>query len=141
MNTVNKVECISRFSLSAVTDSLNDIPLLLAEIKRLQNENRWIPVAERPPETGEHVFLCCETRPYGGQYVCDGFYAAPKTITCGGGGDSASEYDEEADEYFLLEAWYEAIKNWDDYSSIPIGDFVTRWRPLPKPPEGVEADG
>ena len=98
----------------------------------------WIPVTERLPESGKHVLVACECRSYGsvvGKYVCDGYYAAPKTITGGCGDDCATEYDEEDDNYYLLEGWYEIIKNWDDYNSIVIPDFVTHWMPLPEPPK------
>ena len=115
------------------------------EVERLQTENaalrgaqRWIPVVERLPESGEHVLLGCEIRPIGKKYVCDGYYAAPKTLASGHSDDCESEYDEEKDEYFLLEGWYEVIKNWDDYSSIVISDFVTHWQPLPAAPQEGE---
>lgn len=45
------------------------------------------------------------------------------------------EYDEETDEYYLKEGWYEVIRNWDEYGSAVIGDFVTHWMPLPEPPK------
>ena len=101
---------------------------------------RWIPVTERLPESGKHVLVACEVHSYGGgvhgKYVCDGYYAAPKSMTGGCGDDFATEYDEEDDEYYLLEGWYEVIKNWDDYNSIVIPDFVTHWMPLPEAPKG-----
>lgn len=101
---------------------------------------RWIPVTERLPESGKHVMVACEVHSYGGgvhgKYVCDGYYAAPKSMTGGCGDDFATEYDEEDDEYYLLEGWYEVIKNWDDYNSIVIPDFVTHWMPLPEAPKG-----
>lgn len=96
---------------------------------------KWTPVSEKKPKSGEHVQLCCEVRPSGRKYVCDGYYAAPKTIVCSDDGDCASEYDEEKDEYFLLEGFYEVINNWEDFSSITIDDFVTYWQPLPQPPK------
>jgi hypothetical protein len=107
--------------------------LVYKALKELR-DNRWIPVTERLPESGTHVLLSCKIRPNDSGYVCDGYYAAPKTIECDGSGDCACEYDEEEDKYFLLEGWYEVIKNWDDFSSICIDDFVTHWRTLPTSP-------
>lgn len=115
---------------------IEDMEILLDELEAAQNAQRWIPVTERPPESGKHVLLCCEVKPSKGKYVCDGYYAAPKTIVGGCGGDFATEYDEEKDEYFLLEGYYEVIKNWDDFSSIAIEDVVTHWMPLSDPPKG-----
>lgn len=98
--------------------------------------NNWRDVKTDPPNSGEHVLLCCAVkRPdgsAGSRYVCDGFYAAKFTETVFSDGDDiACEYSEEADEYYLLEGWYEVIKNWGDYSSIAIADFVVGWMPLP----------
>lgn len=96
----------------------------------------WISVKDELPESGNHVLVCCEIRPSKKRYVCDGYYAAKHNIAAHYvDDDSAYEYDEEADEYFLLEGWYEVIKNWDEYSSIVIADFVTHWMPLPEPPK------
>ena len=94
----------------------------------------WVPVTERLSESGVHVLLCCEIRPSGKKYVCDGYYAAPRSI-CTGNDDLCYDYSEEEDKYYLFEGWYEVIKNWDDFSSVAIADFVTQWMPLPKPPE------
>lgn len=101
----------------------------------------WIPVSERLPESGKHVLLCCEVRPAMKRYICDGYYAKAKSIinSCSFDYECAVEYDEEQDEYFLLEGFYEVIKNWDEYTSITIEDFVTHWMPMPEPPEsGLE---
>lgn len=108
--------------------------------KREHGKNgRWIPVSEQLPESGVHVLLWCEIRSGGTvykRYICDGYYAKRYTEqTWNNSGDIACEYREEDDEYYLLEGWYEVIKNWDDYNSIVIGDFVTHWMPLPEPPK------
>lgn len=101
----------------------------------------WISVKDKLPESGKIVLLLCEIRYSGGKvcghYVCDGYYAKRYTETvyrCGD--DIACEYNEEDDEYYLEEGWYEVIKNWDEYNSIVISDFVTYWQPLPEPPKG-----
>lgn len=93
------------------------------------------------PKNGVHVLLCCEMHRYGGEiagkYVCDGYYAEANKIIAGGFSDDCDcEYSEEDDEYYLCEGWYEVIKNWDDYNSVTVEDFVTHWMPLPPPPKG-----
>ena len=98
--------------------------------------NGWISVKDRLPESGVHVLLCCEMQRHGGEiagkYVCDGYYAEANKIIAGGFPDECDcEYSEEDDEYYLREGWYEVIKNWDDYNSVTVGDFVTHWMPLP----------
>lgn len=101
--------------------------------------SEWISVEQELPKSGEHVLLCCEVRCVGGgigKYVCDGFWAERyKHETSGFPDECACEYSEENDEYYLLEGWHEVIKNWDDYNSVVIGDFVTHWMPLPSPPD------
>lgn len=97
--------------------------------------SEWVKVEDRLPESGEHVLLCCKTGYKPSYYICDGFYAVPKTVECSNDYDDAADYDEETDEYYLPEGFYEVIKNWDEYSSIVIGDVVTHWQPLPKPPQ------
>lgn len=109
---------------------------LEAEIMQVRESLQWIPVSESLPESGIHVLLSCEIRPIGRRYVCVGYYAASKTLIGGYGDEYGTEYDDDKDEYFLLEGWYEVIKNWDDFSSVAIGDFVTHWMLLPEPPEG-----
>ena len=121
--------------IEAVADYLLDSGVTVQE---------WVSVDDRLPENGVHVLLCCETHRYGGEisgkYVCDGYYAEANKIIAGGFPDDCNcEYSEEDDEYYLCEGWYEIIKNWDDYNSVTVEDFVTHWMPLPHPPkEGLQ---
>lgn len=121
----------------AVTEAVSLLVQMGERIAELEEQNQWVPVSERLPDSGVHVLVCCEIRSAGtvyGQYVCDGYYAKRYTEqTWNNSGDIACEYREEDDNFYLLEGWYEIIKNWDDYNSVVIADFVTHWRPLPKP--------
>lgn len=94
----------------------------------------WISVEDRLPESGVYVLICCEMRRYGGEiagkYVCDGYYVGANKIVAGGFPDEC-KYSEEDDEYYLCEGWYEVIKNWGDYNSVVVEDFVTHWMPFP----------
>lgn len=119
----------------------------LALIERLESERdaalakvpRWISVEERLPESGVHVFVLCEIRANGGavrRYVCDGFHVEAWKEKAGCySEDCALVYNYEDDEYYLEEGWYEVIKNWEEYNSVTIADFVTHWMQLPEPPK------
>ena len=101
----------------------------------------WISVEDRLPESGVHVLLCCEMHRHGGEiagkYVCDGYYAEANKIIAGDFPDECNcEYSEEDDEFYLREGWYEVVKNWDDFNSVAVEDFVTHWMPIPNPPKG-----
>ena len=108
--------------------------------------SEWISVKDRLPEAGKHVLADCEVRLISGRkkhYVCKAYYAPAHTLSAGSfpDDDECYEYDETDDNYYLLEGWYECIHNWDDYSGVVIGDFVTHWMPLPTPPEEVSGNG
>ena len=113
---------------ATVIDAINKEPTI--------ESPNWIPCAKQPPTSGKHVLLTCEIRPRGTRYVCDGFYAEKLSISGGYDCDPGCDYDEDKDEYFIPEGYYEIVKNWDDYSSIVINDFVVAWQPLPDPWNG-----
>lgn len=101
------------------------------------NDMDWICVNEKMPDKLTEVLALCEVRPYGRKYVCFGYYIPDKTLVSETGicWDSETvEHDEATDEHYVCEGWYERIRNWDEYSSVAIADFVTHWMPLPKSP-------
>ena len=103
-----------------------------------EKRQRWIPVTERLPKHGVHVLAACHVKWLGGggrYYVCDAFHTEHFKDTCSYSDEIDMEYNEEDDEYYMPEGWWEVIKNWDDYSCVAIGDFVTHWMPLPQPPK------
>ena len=61
-------------------------------ITAMQDYQPWIPVSNVKPESGKHVLLCCEIKPLGKRYVCDGYYAQSKTITTICDDDNNYEY-------------------------------------------------
>ena len=100
-------------------------------ITALQAYQPWVSVEVEKPECEKAVLLLCEVRPMGRKYVCVGFYAEPKSVIIPCDDESNYEYDEETDEYYLVEGFYENIYNWCDYTSVAISDFVVSWKPLP----------
>ena len=114
-----------------ILERIKNAPTLdVAPVRR----GEWVSVEDRPPDNGTHVLLCCEIRPSGRKYVCDGFCAAKHSIEGFAAGELGHDYNEEDDTYYIPEGYYEVVKNWDDFSSIAISDFVTHWMPLPEPP-------
>ena len=105
-------------------------------IVALEEHQPWVSVEDRLPESEKSVLLLCEVRPMGRKYVCIGYYAAPKSVESNCDDIEMLEYDEDTDAYYLQEGYYEEIRNWDEYSSIAISDFVIGWKPLPEPPKG-----
>lgn len=97
----------------------------------------WINVEDILPEGLVNVLVLCEIHPQGSKYVCVAYYVPQKTTACETGinwDDAAMYYDEKTDEYYVAEGWYERIRNWGEYSSVGIADFVTHWMPIPELP-------
>ena len=139
-SVINGVSQLYREGLMSAKLMLDTCKSVTKNINTNVSNNGWISVMDRFPDSGKHVLAACEIRLlYGGtkQYVCEAFYVEKYTVSEGVYPEDADWYDynEENDEYYLKEGWYEAIHNWDDYSSVIIGDFVTHWMPLPELPK------
>lgn len=124
---------------TAYASALGEVISILDRRQTIDVSPKWISVKDRLPESGVHVFVCCENPGSLGskiRYICDGFYAGKYKVKADWyDDDSAVEYSEEDDEYYFEEGWYEVIKNWGDYNSVVIDDCPTHWMPLPKPPK------
>ncbi len=100
-------------------------------ITALQEYQPWVSVEVEKPESERPVLLLCQVKPMGRKYICVGFYATPKSVIIPCDDESNYEYDEETDEFYLVEGFYENIYNWGDYTSVAINDFVIGWKSLP----------
>ena len=133
------IACDYEQAADAIEERCQQVDKFAEEAARLYaKQPRWIPVTERLPKSGERVLACCRVKWVGGggrTYVCVAFHTEPKKETCCYSDGIDMEYDEETDEYYLPEGWWEEINNWDDYSFVAIGDFVTHWMPMPEPPK------
>ena len=120
---------------------------LEAELAKLREENRWIPVEEGLPENEVDVFILAERRLYGipetdgkkRRIVAMAFHTDGKMNTEDSGYNwdlwgTDAEYDEEVDAYIIPEGWWESVRYGEEFSAVD--DFVTHWRrPMPKRPE------
>ena len=125
--------------------SAKDIPTSAYNHGYMDGKNEaqphWVSVENELPYSGILVLACCEKRGIDGyryRYVCDAFHTDKKSIPCSYNDDIDEEYDEETDEYYFPVGWWEAVRNWDDYSCVAINDVVTHWMPLPEPPQEVQ---
>ena len=97
----------------------------------------WIPVTERLPEGT--VLATVETKMFKHKYICEAVWIPRwSKIADFDSWEDCSEYNEDEDEYYVLEGWYERIHNWDEYSFVGIEDKVIAWKPLPEPYNKVE---
>lgn len=106
---------------------------LLTAISSLQElERKWIPVSERLPE--ETVLVTVETKTFRHRYICEAVWIPRWTWKASfDNWEDCSEYNEDEDEFYVIEGWYERVHNWDEYSYVGIEDNVIAWQPLPEP--------
>ena len=107
--------------------------LTVKKLPSVQPEPQWIPVSERLPEK-ETVLATVETKTFKHRYVCEAVWIPRWTWKADfDSWEDCSEYNEDEDEYYVLEGWYERVHNWDDYSYVGIEEDVIAWQPLPEP--------
>jgi hypothetical protein len=85
-----------------------------------------ITVAERLPESGQIVLANYNDKTVRAEYV------HRFTLECNDFDCDNYEYNEEKDEFYIIEGWYELIDNWGDFKSIAIVEgTVDSWLPMP----------
>jgi hypothetical protein len=97
-----------------------------AELARVTT---WVSVADEMPKSGR-IVLALYDNELGNRRRIRAKWLAAKSEESTDESET-SEYDEEADTYWLPEGWYECIDNWDDYSSVFVHHTITHWTPLP----------
>lgn len=100
----------------------------------------WIPVSQQMPPVSRGV-LAFYKNALGHGRIIRAEWIPAKTIVADTE-DQESDYDEATDEFYVPQGWYEKINNWDDYSSVFVGEgTITHWMPLPAPPAQREDVG
>lgn len=97
----------------------------------------WISVEEsRPKQTALLAVLLENSSKYAIRRGC--YYEKFELET---NSEDFFDYNELDDTDYVPAGWYEAIANWDEWTTISINEgVVTHWMPLPKPPN-VELSG
>lgn len=113
---------------------LNELKYLRGKIEQLtiQPEPHWIPCSEKMPS--ETVIATVETKAFKHRYVCEAVWIPRWTWKASfDEWEDCSEYNEDDDEYYVLEGWYERVHNWDEYAYVAIDDDVIAWMSMPIP--------
>ena len=107
-----------------------------AVISVIEPEPHWIPCSEKMPS--ETVIATVETKAFKHRYVCEAVWIPRWTWKASfDEWEDCSEYNEDDDEYYVLEGWYERVHNWDEYAYVAIDDDVIAWMSMPIPYCGV----
>lgn len=121
--------------VNAYKRQIDPYPRVVESLEKLpsaQPEPQWIPVSERLPE--DTVIVTVETKMFKQKYVCKAVWIPRWSKKAEyDNWEDCSEYNEDEDEYYVLEGWYERVHNWDEYSYVGIEDDVIAWMPLPEP--------
>ena len=105
---------------------------VLKQLPAIQPEPHWIPCSEKMPS--ETVIATVETKVFKHRYVCEAVWIPRWTLKASFyEWEDCSEYNEDDDEYYVLEGWYERVHNWDEYAYVAIDDNVIAWMPIPIP--------
>lgn len=125
---------------SAYREGWNDaIDAIIDNEPSAQPAQKWIPCGERLPE--DVVIVTVETKTFKQKYVCEAVWIPRWSEKAEyDSWEYCSEYNEDDDEYYVLEGWYERVHNWDEYSYVGIEDDVIAWMPLPDPYKEGEED-
>ena len=101
---------------------------------------KWISVKDQMPEPLRNVLVLIHENPVKNQnqMVANFVPKFTEESEC----DDWSDYCEEKDAHFVPEGWYaNTTYIGDEYSSYFIGEKVTHWMPLPKPPKEEKEEG
>lgn len=92
----------------------------------------WTEVSKELPKSGNYVLAVMPS--YEGKpTVIRAMYAAKFTLEAGFDADEAGcDWHEGEGTYYAPEGWFEVTERDDDYPYL--GNRVTHWMPLPKPP-------
>lgn len=116
-------------------DVRDELTSAQAEIARLREGMRWIPVTEAMPEAGRTV-LAFFVNEFGHARRIRAEYAAPHTLQLA---DDDGDFGVEAPdgEFYCPEGWYE--QNEYEETHWAVSGSVTHWMPLPSAPDLLAA--
>ena len=100
-----------------------------AYARGLRDAQRWLPIADAPPNC---VHLVATKMPTSRWVIQLAHFVPRYTVEST---EDFAEYCGEKDEYYTQEGWYEMCYEHDEYSSMMMGIDPTHFQPLPPPPE------